>query len=350
MQIIEDFKQQWKKNNSNFGIEEKFPNYVVDIGEQIKSFMLPENRKYQGAVGNSRGMLDAMMKYTNTTTITNPEKLFENVKIIFDFLLKIRLTSQVPLNTTFFIMQRLKKLDPLTSSVDELKSELLKECEFHWSNYKSARERIANNMASRIIDRCEEYDQESITVGTHCHSGAVVGALIKSKEYIKEVVVTKTEPEQQGVLTAKELADAGLHVKFITLAQYGVEFRHVNMFCFGIDAVSVEGIVLNKAGTRMIATLAHTKELPVYFLGSTYKYARNTLFGGLIRVERRDVTNHMLFNHLGVDLHSYVSDERIKTKFFAFDTTKPEFYNSTVSEVGFLPMREAFQFAWKEYL
>ncbi|MBD3188873.1 hypothetical protein GF325_18740 [Candidatus Bathyarchaeota archaeon] len=350
MKITEEFKVLWKKNNSKHGIDEKFPTFVVDVANQIKHFMKPENRKYQGAVGNSRGMIDAVEQYCKTASINNSVKFFENVRLIFDYLLKVRLTSQVPLNTIFFIMRKLKNMDPETTSMGDLQQALLLECDFHRKNYKLVRKQIANNMASRIIDRCEEYDQDSIIIGTHCHSGAVIGALVKSKEYIKEVVVTKTEPEQQGVLTAKELADEGIKVKFITLAQYGVEFRRVNMFCFGIDAVSVEGIVLNKSGTRMIATLAHTKELPVYFLGSTYKYARNTLFGGLIRVERRDVTNHMLFNHLGVDLHKYVLENKISTRFFAFDTTKPEFYNSTVSEVGFLPMREAFHEAWKPYL
>ncbi|MHA1791829.1 MAG: hypothetical protein ACTSVI_04230 [Promethearchaeota archaeon] len=348
--MIEKFKHEWNENNKKHGISEEFPGLVVEIANQIKDFMIPENRKYQGAVGNSKGMLHAIIEYTKSCNISSTKKYFNNIEIIFNFLLKVRLTSQVPLNTAYFILQKLRKTDLDSIDIEELKKSIMKECEFHLENYKTVRTKIADNMASRIIDRCEEYDQSSIVIGTHCHSGAVIGALVKSKDYINEVVVTKTEPEQQGVLTAKELVDAGIRVRFISLAQYGVEFRRVNMFCFGIDAVSVEGIVLNKAGTRMIATLAHTKELPVYFLGSTYKYARNTLFGGLVRVERRDVTNKLLFNHLGIDLQEHVKNGSLYTTFFAFDTTKPEFYNSTVSEIGFLPMREAFEIAWQEYL
>jgi translation initiation factor 2B subunit (eIF-2B alpha/beta/delta family) len=312
--------------------------------------MLPENRKYQGALGNAYGMVDAVLEYSQNAEVTNSMKYYENISSIFDFLLRVRLTSQVPLNTVFFIMQRLKKLDPETADIDTLKSTLERECEFHLQNYTTAREKIAKHMSVRIIDRCEEYGQNSITIGTHCHSGAVVKAIINAKEYVKNVVVSKTEPEQQGVITAKELCDAGVKVKFIALEQYGTEFRHVNMFLFGIDAVSVEGIVLNKSGTRLIATLAHTKELPVYFLGETYKYARNTLLGGLVRVERRDVTNHLLFNHVGIDLHQYYMDGMLDAQFAAFDTTKPEYYTSIVSEQGFLPMREAFEREWAAYL
>lgn len=346
MENIDEFKINWQKNNSAFGIDEPFPSNLLEFAVKIKDFMAPENRKYQGALGNARGMLDAVRIYTTTSKITNPDKFLENIEIIFKFFLQIRSTSQVPVNTKYFIMQKLKQIRKETNDVEKLKLALVEECEFHVINYRTARDRIADAMAMRIIDRAEQYDQKQITLGTHCHSGAVIQALIKSKDYIKQVVVSKTEPEQQGVMTAQELCEAGIHVKFINLEQYGTEFRKVNLFLFGIDAVSVEGIVLNKAGTRMICTLAHTKELPVYFLGETYKYARNTLLGGLVRVERRDVSSRLIFNHLGIDLSPYLERELLDTSFQAFDTTRPEFYDSIVSEQGFLPMREAFELEW----
>lgn len=347
--IVEHFKAAWDRNNATHAINEAFPTGVVTIADQIVHFMKPENRKYQGALGNARGMIDAVKHYATQTTVQHPVKFFDNVNLIFEFLLKVRLTSQVPLNTVHFIRRKLELMHPESHAVDELRDALLAECDFHVKNYKLAREKIAKHMSTRIVDRCEEYDQRDIVVGTHCHSGAVVQALKLSKEHIRQVIVSKTEPEQQGVLTAKELCEAGINVKFITLEQYGVEFRRVNMFCFGVDAVSIEGTVLNKAGTRLISTLARTKDLPVYFLGETYKYARNTLYGGLIRVEQRDVREQLLRNHIDIDLHPFLEQGTLETNFSAFDTTKPEYYDSIVSEMGFLPMREAFEMAWKDY-
>ena len=186
--------------------------------------------------------------------------------------------------------QKIEHVDVSKTSAEEMKKIILAECKKHETNYCEARKMISEYMAARIIDRCDDYGVSSITIGTHCHSGAVVDAIIKSKKYIKRVIVSKTEPEQQGILTANSLLEAGINVKLINLEQYGTEHRNVNMFLFGIDAVSVEGTVLNKAGTRMIATMAKAKEIPVYFLGETYKYERDTLMGGLIRIERRDVT------------------------------------------------------------
>ena len=350
MEINDEFKSSWEQNNQRFGINEKFPECVLQISIQIKEFMEPENRIYQGAMGNAKGMVDAIKSYIACSEIDNTEKFVSNINLIIDYLLKIRLTSQVPLNTAFFIRQKLNKLNCNQFCIDDMKKLVADECDFHMTNYNLARDRIAKYMSARIIDRCEEYGSDSIVIGTHCHSGAVIEAIKRSKDHVRQVVVSKTEPEQQGVITASKLLEKGIPVKFINLEQYGTEYRRVNMFLFGIDAVSVEGIVLNKAGTRMIATLAHTKELPVYFLGETYKFARNTLMGGLIRVERRDVTKKLLYNHLGIDLEKYVSTGLLNTDFSAFDTTKPEFYNSIVSERGFLPMMDAFEREWKDYL
>ncbi len=347
---IDAFKASWGKNNKAHGIEEPFPDYVADIGTRIKNFMVPDNRKYQGALGNAKGMLEALTRYADLSNITDSTKFFDDIVVITDFLLKVRLTSQVPLNTSFFILQKLRKLNPPTMLVDDLKAALRAECKHHLDNYDKAREKIGKLMGIRIIDRCEEYDQPNIVIGTHCHSGAVIKAIINAKDYVRQVVVSKTEPEQQGMITAKELCEAGIKVKLIALEQYGVEFRRVNMFLFGIDAVSVEGIVLNKSGTRMIATLAHTKELPVYFLGETYKYARDTLQGGLVKTERRDVVDSLLSNRLGIDLRKYIESGLLDATFTAFDTTKPEFYNSIVSEQGFMPMHDAFEREWREYL
>lgn len=357
---IASFKKKWEGLNKKHGDNEPYPEIVEKIAYQIKNFMEPENRKFQGATGNAKGMLEALKRYSNQCQLKDDkiDHYIENVNLIIDYLLSIRLTSQVPLNTAFFIRKRMEMED--FTSVSEAKDILLKELEFHRINYTKTEERISKLFKNRIIDRVESYELDNLVIGSHCHSGAVRKAIIEASDYIDYVVVDKTEPEQQGVLTAKELLDAGIKVKLIPLSQFGFEFRKVNLFMFGIDAVSADGVVLNKMGTRMIATLAKTKDLQVFFLGATYKYARDTLLGGLVKVEIRDVEEKILFNHLGVDLAPFYGKNAkyrdsegnplLSTHFSAFDTTKPDFYTSVVSEIGFLPMREAFEIAWKEYL
>ncbi len=356
----DEFVTAWEALNKATGIQEEFPNIVVDIAQKIKNFMKPENRKYQGATGNAKGLLDALKEYNKQCPLASDQldRYMGDINLIINYLLKIRLTSQVPLNTAFFLQKRLEITKP--QDVDTARQVVDKEVSFHLANYKATEVKIASLMKNRIIDRCDVYQREKIVIGTWCHSTVVCETIIQAKDYVEQVVVGKTEPEQQGILTASDLLKAGVPVKLINLEQYGNEFRRINMFLFGVDAVSAEGTVLNKTGTRLIATLAKTKELPVYFLGSTYKYARQTLLGGLVKIEARQVEKELYANHLGIDLTPYYSLDTLHrdiqgnpiltTQFDAFDTTKPDLYDAVVSEVGFLPMREAFQTAWKEYL
>ncbi len=356
----DEFKAAWEALNKDTGIQEQFPDVVVEIAQKLKNFMKPEHRRYQGATGNAKGLLDALKEYNKQCTLDTSkiERYLRDIKLIIDYLLKIRLTSQVPLNTAYFLQKRLELAKP--GDVNAAREVIDKEANYHLNNYNSTEKIIAGLMKNRIIDRCEVYQRDKIEIGTWCHSTVVCETIIQAKDYVEQVVAGKTDPEQQGVLTAYDLVQAGVPVKLINLEQYANEFRRVNMFLFGIDAVSAEGTVLNKTGTRMIATLAKTKELPVYFLGSTYKYARQTLLGGLVKVEARQVEKYIYANHLGIDLAPYYAQDTkhrdslgnpiLTTQFDAFDTTKPDLYDAIVSEVGFLPMREAFATAWKEYI
>jgi translation initiation factor 2B subunit (eIF-2B alpha/beta/delta family) len=135
MEINDEFKSSWEQNNQRFGINEKFPECVLQISIQIKEFMEPENRIYQGAMGNAKGMVDAIKSYIACSEIDNTEKFVSNINLIIDYLLKIRLTSQVPLNTAFFIRQKLNKLNCNQFCIDDMKKLVADECDFHMTNY-----------------------------------------------------------------------------------------------------------------------------------------------------------------------------------------------------------------------
>ena len=73
-------------------------------------------------LGNAKGMLDAVKSYVNECKIENTEKLLKNVEIIIDYILTIRLTSQVPLNTAYFMKQKIEHVDVSKTSAEEMKN------------------------------------------------------------------------------------------------------------------------------------------------------------------------------------------------------------------------------------
>ena len=73
MKNSDEFKEAWAKNNKEFGIDEPFPEGVVEIARMIKFFMQDDFKRYQGATGNAKGMLDAVKSYVNECKIENTE-------------------------------------------------------------------------------------------------------------------------------------------------------------------------------------------------------------------------------------------------------------------------------------
>ena len=147
--------------------------------------------------------------------------------------------------------------------------------------------RAAENGASLI--------KNNTRVLTHCHSSEAVLAMKLAKRQGKKinVVVTETRPKMQGIKTAKELISAKIPVEYIVdsaAGHYvlsssqpnkpevkdfgqkdaGKSGKGVNMFLVGCDAIRPEGIY-NKIGTYMMALACYENNIPVYFVGDSFK-------------------------------------------------------------------------------
>lgn len=113
---------------------------------------------------------------------------------------------------------------------------------------------------------------KSMTIITHCRSSEEIKALIFAKERGLKInaFVTETRPRYQGLRTARELADAGIKVKYIVDSAAGLFMKHADLALFGCDAIREEGIV-NKIGTYLIALAAKENDKEVFFIGDLFK-------------------------------------------------------------------------------
>lgn len=100
------------------------------------------------------------------------------------------------------------------------------------------------------------------TVLTLSRSGTVRRALLRARP---SVVVAESRPAREGVVTAETLADAGLDVTLCTDAAVAgvMADRDVDTVAVGADTVLPDGSVVNKTGTRTMAIVAATMDIPV---------------------------------------------------------------------------------------
>ncbi len=139
---------------------------------------------------------------------------------------------------------------------------------------ESSTKKIAKN-GSKLI-------KKGSVIMTHCHSGEALSVIKQARKDGKKVsvIATETDPLEQGVKTAKELARARIPVTLITDNAVGHFMKDADCVVVGTDAIRIVkplGIV-NKTGTINVALAAREFNKPLYVVGSTLKIDKRKKF------------------------------------------------------------------------
>jgi ribose 1,5-bisphosphate isomerase len=153
---------------------------------------------------------------------------------------------------------------------------------------KDSKRRIAK-FGSRLIP---ENTTDTFVVQTHCHSSIVEAILTEANNQGKNfrVISTETRPFYQGRITSKKLLNHGIEVTQIvdSAMRWAARNLQTDLIIIGADAVTSEGTVLNKIGSRLLALVAHEEHIPFYVATPLLKYNPGTAFGNYEKIEMRD--------------------------------------------------------------
>ncbi len=143
-----------------------------------------------------------------------------------------------------------------------------------------------------IITNGSEVIQDGYTVMTHCHSSITSAIFVRAHELGKKIkaICTETRPRYQGRKTAKELVNAGIPTTQVvdSAMRWIARKESIDVIVIGLDAVTSQGTILNKIGSRLLALAAKESDIPFYVAGSLLKFDSDTLFGSRTIVEMRD--------------------------------------------------------------
>lgn len=131
-----------------------------------------------------------------------------------------------------------------------------------------SRDRIARGGA-RLV-------QDGHRILTHCHSTTVVAILRQAWAEGRrfEVWATETRPFQQGILTVRDLAGAGIPATLVVdgAANRVLKGKPIDQVLVGADTVSREGHLFNKIGTSGVAALAGILDIPFRAAAGFHKF------------------------------------------------------------------------------
>jgi ribose 1,5-bisphosphate isomerase len=182
--------------------------------------------------------------------------------------------SLKPTKKTKLKLMSLRKTEPALFNTLKFMEKESKEKVFE--HFEKSQEKI-NKIIFKIIKKGD-------LIYTHCHSSTISKALIFAKKNKKdfEISNTETRPRFQGRITAKELSDAGIKIKFYVDSGAIEAIESCKFILLGADAILKDGII-NKVGSSTIAELAKIYKKPLYIISDSWKYYEKK-----IKIEKRD--------------------------------------------------------------
>jgi len=198
------------------------------------------------------------------------------------------------------------KKDRKLSTIDRLLKQL-----------DTATEKIAKN-GSRLI-------KNNYRIMTHCHSGEALAVIKQAWKEGKKisVIATETDPLEQGVKTAKELAKLKIPVTLITDNAVGFFMKDADCVLVGADALRKEGCI-NKVGTSLLALAAKANRKPFYVAANTLKLDKRRKF----KIEERSA------KEVYEELLRPGKLKGVKLRNPAFDLTKWGIVTAVITEEG----------------
>ncbi|MHA2002371.1 MAG: translation initiation factor eIF-2B [Promethearchaeota archaeon] len=299
---------------------------LKDAAEKIK------NLEIQGASNIAIFAVEQMISFSNRNSHLPRKELWKQLVKAEEILSKSRSTEPSMRNGLMFILGKIKNDE--NHGIADTKIPIM--VEIYGNEYlkimRESKRRIAKFGARLIPDGLER----PYVVQTHCHSSVVEGILEEAAKQGKnfKVISSETRPFYQGRITAKKLIDHGIEVIQVVDSAMRWVARHmdVDLILIGADAVTSEGTVLNKIGSRLLALVAHEEHIPMYVATPLLKYNPDTAFGNYEKIEMRKTD----------EIFKDWVDKPEKITFLnpAFETVNRLYLSGLITEAGIFPSGE----------
>ena len=299
---------------------------VPETAEKIKSMEI------RGAGRIARAAAEALRDHARSLTIKDLPAFITEMEKAAATLVATRPTAVSLPNAVHIVMAGLDR----AKNTEDARAGLISRADGFIDSSHHAVENIARFGASHIRD--------GDTILTHCNSEVALGCIIEAHRSGKEIEVFATEvrPRNQGHITIRTLNDAGIKTNFIVDSAVRSFINDIDLVIVGADAVTVNGAVVNKIGTSMVAHTAKEARVNMIVAAETYKFAPKTVIGELIQIEERG-PDEVLPEAIRRTLPN------VTVRNPAFDVTPAEYIDLIVTEAGAIPPQMAYVII-REYL
>ena len=291
---------------------------IKRIANDIKTMRI------RGAGRIARAAARGLKLAAKSSKARTPADFLRELDSVSSFLLSTRPTAVSLPNSIRFITLGVKRAKG--ADLRTLRKEVISRSDEFIKSSREAVARIGEIGARRISD--------GDTLLTHCNSDCALAVIKTAFKQGKRVnaLVTESRPMRQGLISVRELSDAGIPTTLIVDSAVRHIMRDVDKVIVGADSIAANGAVVNKIGTSQIALAAHEARVLFFVAAESYKFHPGTLVGRLVEIEEREpseVVNPKRFP--GVKILNPV-----------FDVTPPDYIDLIITERGIVPPSAAY--------
>lgn len=131
--------------------------------------------------------------------------------------------------------------------------------------------RQSEQAVAAIGERGAQLVKPGQTIITHSFSSTVLAILEKQRQQQIRVIASESRPLCEGYKLAEQLSAWAIPTTLITDAQLGLFVPEADVALVGADSLLVDGSVVNKAGTYLLALAAQAHDVPFYVCCESFK-------------------------------------------------------------------------------
>ena len=246
------------------------PTSLTDTLHKVKQ--IGEDRVH-GATFLGQETVRLLSTAAQASNAKDSDALFSHLLLVA---LKLRQAQPAMANVWNLMGKLLQIIDKHRASgatLQELKSLVQKASEQILDDEAKASEDVSRNTSQML-------PQDGVVL-THSFSSTVLRSLrlgIKGGRSFK-VFATESYPGMEGKQLAKELIASGVSVTLIADSAVISILQKVNLVLVGADSVLKDGSLIHKVGTRDIAAVAETRDIPVFSSCETSKFSTQDFLG-----------------------------------------------------------------------
>ena len=294
---------------------------IQKIVDDIKSITI------QWATNIAKAAFEILISESKAKSFESWSAFLNFIQQGMELLISARPTEPMLFNGMDYIKAEISKLAP-SASADECQQKVAEAAQFYLNLINETAERAVLNGLGIIND--------GDNVLTHCHSSSAVKTLKlhKVKGLKFKVYNTETRPLFQWRKTAKDLIEAGIDTTMVVdwVAPFLMDEESGTDLM--MDAIKLDGGVINKVGSYSVGLSALFANVPVYIAGNLLKVDIHDK----IHIEKRQ--DHEVWED---------SPEGLQFLNLAFDKIPPKFIRGIITEFGIIKPRDIRAVVEREY-